>query len=83
MWNFAAKVGDFAAKGAGKMTTMMMMIMILLASTFTTFSSLIYQRAKSTGRPRCSGSAGGKPIKVFGAMASHRTQVGWQCDEDG
>ena len=33
--------------------------------------------------PGAAALQGGKPIKVFGAMASHRTQVGWQCDEDG
>ena len=33
--------------------------------------------------PGAAALQGGKPIKVFGAMASHWTQVGWQRDEDG
>ena len=41
------------------------------------------EEVKVRAGPGAAALQGGKPIKVFGAMASHWTQVGWQRAEDG
>ena len=41
------------------------------------------EELKVQAGPGAAALQGGKPIKLFGAMASHRTQVVWRRDEDG
>ena len=41
------------------------------------------EELKVRAGPGAAALQGGKPIKLFGAMASHRTQVVWRRDEDG